>query len=375
MARDGCHRLKTLRHPNVLKYLDSVELEDKIYMVTEPVVPLRAALDQLNSTTESNTSSTKTQLELSWGLHQLSKAVSFLNNDCKLIHGNLCSSSVFVDKSGEWKLAGMDCVVPVSQTDISITASTLTYNCLPGHEKYRPPEFHKGVGAISNSLNHGNTPWSFDAWGLGCILYESFNGPLERPESLQSIGHIPKSLVPIYRAFLHSDPKSRLNPSRFITDCKLSGGFLDNPFVTACLFLEELNIKDNNEKTEFFKKLPDHIDSFPQNACRYKILPQLLIALEYSIATSSVLTSALKISSHLPPAEYEARVVPCVVKLFASPDRSMRMQLLYQLEQFHDHLKANIVNDQIFPHVANGFVDTSATLREAVSIFFSIAIF
>ena len=38
------------------------------------------------------------------------KAISFLNNDCNLLHGNLSLSSVFVNKAGDWKLGGLDLV-------------------------------------------------------------------------------------------------------------------------------------------------------------------------------------------------------------------------------------------------------------------------
>ncbi|KJE91875.1 SCY1 protein kinase, variant 1 [Capsaspora owczarzaki ATCC 30864] len=304
-------------------------------------------------------------MAVAWGLHQLAKAISFLNNDCKLVHANIHPGAVVVDRSGAWKLFGFDCLVAADQ-EPSVVASRLGINCLPGLQKYRPPEYHRGVAVLAAGfLATPPCTWSFDSWGLGCIVYECFNGPLDRPESLQSTGSIPKTLLPVYRSLLHSDVKARLNSSRFVTEGRQPGGFLDNPFVTACVFLEELSIKEASEKTEFFRHLPEHIDTFPIAACRYLVLPQLLLALEYNIATSSVLASVMKIAQSLPATEYETQIVPCVVKLFASPDRAMRMHLLAHLDQYHEHLQAAVVNDQIFPHVANGFMDTSASLREA----------
>ncbi|PNX87929.1 putative inactive serine threonine-protein kinase SCY1-like protein, partial [Trifolium pratense] len=43
-----------------------------------------------------------------WGLHQIAKAVSFLNNDCKLVHGNVCLASVVVTQTLDWKLHAFD---------------------------------------------------------------------------------------------------------------------------------------------------------------------------------------------------------------------------------------------------------------------------
>jgi hypothetical protein len=41
------------------------------------------------------------------------KGLSFLINDCNLVHNNVCISSIFVDPAGEWKLGGVDYMYPV----------------------------------------------------------------------------------------------------------------------------------------------------------------------------------------------------------------------------------------------------------------------
>lgn len=66
----------------------------------------------------------------------------------------------------------------------------------------------------------------------------------------------------------------------------------------------------------------------------------------------------------LDEAEYQKRIVPCVVKLFGSTDRVTRSRLLQQLELFIAHLQPQVVNEQIFPQVAHGFLDTNSTIRE-----------
>lgn len=62
--------------------------------------------------------------------------------------------------------------------------------------------------------------------------------------------------------------------------------------------------------------------------------------------------------------EYQKKIVPCVVKLFGSNDRATRSRLLQQLEHFINHLQAGTVNEQIFPQIAHGFMDTNPTIRE-----------
>ncbi|KAF9670467.1 hypothetical protein SADUNF_Sadunf13G0072000 [Salix dunnii] len=40
----------------------------------------------------------------SWGLNRIAKVVSFSNNDCKLVHGNVCLASVVATPTLDWKL-------------------------------------------------------------------------------------------------------------------------------------------------------------------------------------------------------------------------------------------------------------------------------
>ncbi|KAJ7307122.1 hypothetical protein JRQ81_009104 [Phrynocephalus forsythii] len=102
LAKAAFKYLKTLRHPNILSYIDGLETEKCLHVVTEPVMPLSAFLESRDN------GKTLSELEISWGLHQIVKALSFLVNDCHLIHNNVCTSAVFIDRAGEWKLGALD---------------------------------------------------------------------------------------------------------------------------------------------------------------------------------------------------------------------------------------------------------------------------
>lgn len=83
---------------------------------------------------------------------------------------------------------------------------------------------------------------SADMWGLGCLIWEVFNGSLSRTGSLKSVGKIPKSLVPDYVQLVGANPKSRPNPAKFLQECRAHGHYLKNSFVDANLFLQELQV-------------------------------------------------------------------------------------------------------------------------------------
>uniref|UniRef100_A0A672MWG7 N-terminal kinase-like protein n=1 Tax=Sinocyclocheilus grahami TaxID=75366 RepID=A0A672MWG7_SINGR len=345
LAKAALKRTKTLRHPNILSYVDGLETEKSLYIVTEPVTPLAA---HLKLQAEKGGAS---DLEVSWGLHQIVKALSFLVNDCHLNHNNLGMWAVFVDRAGEWKLGGLDHVTSDQGDSISLPPPKVIN---PDLERYDPPE----------SPGNGGEKWTGDVWRLGCLIWEVFNGNLPRASSLRSLGKIPKQLVPHYCELVGANPKIRPNPARFLLNCRSPGGFMNNSFVESCLFLEEIQIKEPAEKQQFFQDLSENLDSFPEDFCKHKVLPQLLTAFEFGNAGAVVLTPLFKVGKYLSAEEYQQKIIPVIVKMFSSTDRAMRIRLLQQMEQFIQYLNEAAVNSQIFPHVVHGFTDTNPAIRE-----------
>lgn len=346
LAKAAVKRLKTLRHPSILQFLDSLETDKVLYVATEQVEPLGTHFEKQAG------EGPQRELYMAWGIFQITRALSFLNNDGNLRHNNVSVWSVFVNASGEWKLGGLEYV---SSTDV---ASAPPIKIPPALEIYDPPE------KSDPSKLRNMTKCSTDMWGLGCLVWEAFNGPLRARGNLKDLAGIPKSLAPLYCELVGASPASRPNPADVITKCRKPGGFFKNELVDTLLFLEEIQIKDKAEKNRFFSALTPQLDNFPDNVCRNKILPQLITAYEYGDAGSAVLAPMFKLGRLLDEVEYQKRIVPCVVKLFASTDRVTRSRLLQQLELFINHLQTGVVNDQIFPQIAHGFLDTNPTIRE-----------
>jgi SCY1-like protein 1 len=121
-AQNALRKLRTTRHPDVLKFMDAVESESSIFIMTERVRPLLNVLPQY---------STKKAQEkedwLLWGLHRISVssrhfyealvpdydsnsqvALAFLNDQCFSTHGKISTSAIFLLPSGEWKLGGFE---------------------------------------------------------------------------------------------------------------------------------------------------------------------------------------------------------------------------------------------------------------------------
>ena len=102
-ARNAMKKLRTIKHPYLVKCLDAGEINDQkgggtIYIVTEPVQPLSEVLSELQQTPAS----------IVWGVYTLAAAVNFLNIDCKIVHGQVSIEAIFVDRGMDWKLGGFE---------------------------------------------------------------------------------------------------------------------------------------------------------------------------------------------------------------------------------------------------------------------------
>ncbi|XP_077282832.1 SCY1-like protein 2 [Temnothorax americanus] len=48
------------------------------------------------------------ELEVKYGLLQITEALLFLHGNCKVLHRNICPTSIIITKRGTWKLSGFE---------------------------------------------------------------------------------------------------------------------------------------------------------------------------------------------------------------------------------------------------------------------------
>jgi SCY1-like protein 1 len=171
-ARNALQRLKKTRHPAVLQYIDGVDPEaakpgSKVIIVTEHVKPLEECLAK--EPAASNKEGTV------WGLHLVAQALQFVTEECRLVHGNVSRSAIFVSDCGDWKLAGFELMSENSDTN------SLLRRCEQLRiKRVLPPEVSKGVWTAV-----ADNPHAIDMWSYGCLMHEVYNGMLGRPEDLK----------------------------------------------------------------------------------------------------------------------------------------------------------------------------------------------
>jgi SCY1-like protein 1 len=92
---------------------------------------------------------------------------------------------------------------------------------------------------------------------------------------------------------------------------------------------------------------------FPEEFFKMKVLPELLKSVEFGGGGSKVLTAILKIGAKLTEDEYATKITPVIVRLFANPDRAVRVSLLDSLPLMIDRLPQKVVNDKVFPQMVS----------------------
>uniref|UniRef100_A0A1I7XM28 N-terminal kinase-like protein n=1 Tax=Heterorhabditis bacteriophora TaxID=37862 RepID=A0A1I7XM28_HETBA len=303
-------KLKTMRHPNIITYLDSIEVDNMFYLVTEKCKPLSIYLNEMQF------SGSQKEFVVSWGLFQVMSGIKFLH-EAKLSHENI-RHSIYVTTGGDWKIAGLNFVTEFS--------------------------------SARADLNQ-----------LAILLWEVFNGFKESITKPEPPGKIPHRLV--YSVIAIKFHTTHIYNIFF--RYRTTGGFFKNKFVDTLLFLEEFQLKEANEKQSFFMHLRENLDIFPDDLAKYKILPKLILTYEYGDAGPNILIPLFKLGRLLDEEEYQRKIVPCLVKLFGSPDRTTRVKLLERIDEFGPHLSAQVINDKIFTNIASGFLDTSPAVRES----------
>ncbi|MCJ1283903.1 hypothetical protein MMC26_003234 [Xylographa opegraphella] len=349
LVKNAGRKLKTLRHPGLIRVLDTVATETYVNIATERLTPLGWHIRRKSLSAET----------IKWGLYTVAvrNALKFVNDDAISVHGNVRASTIFTSESGEWRLGGLDILSSMKEDDAVI----YTYaGLVPDINRCIPPEIAKvGWDAIKR-----NPVAAVDSYNFGLLIFEVFNNGLSGTDHVSEITNIPQSIQQSYKRLLNPNPKARLTVSHFLEQGRRSGGFFETPLIRLSEGIESLGLKSEGERAELLSELDEVSEDFPEEFFKMKILPELLKSVEFGGGGPKVLSQILKIGSKLSDEDYEARLNPVIIRLFASPDRQIRVSLLDSLPQMIDHLSQKVVTDKIFSQLVTGFTDLAPLVRE-----------
>ncbi|KAI0400225.1 armadillo-type protein [Xylaria palmicola] len=347
LAKNALKKLRTMRHPGVIRVLDAVETDSYIYIATERVVPLRWHVKRKSLSPET----------IKWGLYSIARTVKFINHEGSSIHGSLRVASIYTSESGEWKLGGFELLSNVKDDDAII----YTYGSLaPDSSRFAPPELARsGWEAIKKSPHS-----AVDSYNFGTTIYEVFNGDFTGASEAGQTKGIPPTMHAGYKRLVNANPKARITVGAFLEQGRRSGAFFDSPLIKLTEGIDNLDVKSEDERAEILDDLDQLTDDFPEDFFKMKVLPELLKSVEFGGGGPKAFGVVMKIATKLTNEDFEARVQPVVIRLFGNPDRAIRVCLLDNLPLMIDRLPQKVVNDKIFPNLVSGFTDIAPVVRE-----------
>ncbi|KNE70305.1 SCY1 protein kinase [Allomyces macrogynus ATCC 38327] len=328
LAQNAYKKMKMIRHPEVLRFVDGNMTDSNIYIVTDRVTTLSLDTDYRLITL---------------GLFKTATALQFMHKDCGMIHGHLSMRSVYVTQAGEWKLGGFELTSSIKETYPLYT----THQHLVVQEHTAPEMKQRGFRLDESR------PTAPDIYQFGALMRDVTGG---------GAGHTSFVAIQAFmHAFLAAEPSQRPADLAEFLHCSV---FTGSELVAITHAIENMAVQDERERNHLIERIAQVVDEFPIQFSKHKILPILLSALEYGTVAPKTLLPIFKIASHLSDTEFKQHVNPSLIKLFSMTDRTIRLALLEALPLFVERLDKRTVNDKIYSHVAIGFADTAPIIRE-----------
>lgn len=92
-----------------------------------------------------------------------------------------------------------------------------------------------------------------DAYGLGTLIFEVFNGHFSGGDQAGKTTNIPTSLQQSYKRLCTANPKLRLSAAHFVEQGKKHGGFFQTSLIRLTEDIDNLGLKSDAERDEFIK--------------------------------------------------------------------------------------------------------------------------
>ena len=389
--RKGVQQLTKLRHPRVIAVYHALEeTTSALAYATEPILCSLANKVQYPTDTTISEESLQNMLrsplhevDIKFGFIQLCEALSFLHNDAKIVHGNICPENIILTASGDWKLSGFEFAITATQgqsgADHVRWSKYMWQNKIPAvaqpNLSYFAPEYHRNSDC---SL----TPAS-DMFSIGCLFHTVHNGgkPLLDPNDRSQNGlgkwedfierivlnskwdsylRVPAELKNHVIMLLSGDPSVRPDPDQVI---KLP--YFNDVAVQTLQYLDSLVQRDLIQRSQFFRGLPKVIDKLPKHINLNKILPPLFREFTNPDMVPFLLPSILAIADMCTQPEYIKHVFPGLTPAFkmVKPHQTPLI-LLQHMNLLLSKTPPNDVKNHVLPMAYNALETGNETVQE-----------
>uniref|UniRef100_A0A182UDR9 Protein kinase domain-containing protein n=1 Tax=Anopheles melas TaxID=34690 RepID=A0A182UDR9_9DIPT len=364
-------------------------------------------------------------IELKYGILQITEALSFLHYSGQVIHKNVCPSSILITKKGTWKLAGFEFTERTNETDATDPVpcqpwSTRASKLVQPNLDYMAPEiqinsscsilsdmFSLGM-VICAIFNHGRSliqsgnststylkqmelvgipPGTRPAQpGPGKDLVSSTN--LLSYALLHEAVHniLPRIPIPLQEAttrLLKKSPGARPT-AQLLTLIK----YFSDPAVQALQFLDVINMKDPTQKTHYYRStLREVLPFMPRSAAlvavtnvydyldditiKKLVLPKLKSVFEKNQSDLKIMGNVLQCVERtldkLDKSQIIDEVLPLLLEVrLTDPDIVVRVVNIYRIMLCDKKygLTVNIMATKVMPTLLPQTVNPSLNLEQ-----------
>ncbi|KAI5617755.1 SCY1-like protein 2 [Silurus asotus] len=345
----GVQQLTRLRHPRLLTVQHPLEeSRDCLAFCTEPVFASLANVlgqwDNLPSPVPTDIKEHKLfDVETKYGLLQISEGLSFLHNGVKMVHGNLCTENIILNKSGAWKIMGFDFSISSSNPSDAEPKyvckewdPNLPPLCLPNPE-YVAPEYILSVSCETAS----------DMYSLGVVMHAVFNEG-------KPVFQVNK--MDIFKSFSRQlDQLSRLSPGVL---SKIPEEVREHVKMLLSVTANVRPDADQMTKIPFF-------DDVGARVIVYRILPALTSEFVNPDMVPFVLPNVLLIAEECTKEEYIRLILPDLTPVFKQQEPvQILLIFLQKMDLLLTKTPAEDIKNSVLPMVYRALEAPSIQIQE-----------
>ncbi|XP_066586184.1 SCY1-like protein 2 isoform X2 [Prorops nasuta] len=397
ILRKGAKQIERYSHPKLLQAIKVEECPETLAFISEPILASLANVlayqeQKANLNAQAATNVAKPtpptpshrpvfikeyellDIEIRYGLLQVTEALLFLHANCKVIHRNVCPTSIIITKRGTWKLSGFEFTEKLN--DVSIPVQPWTHR-MPKMTQpnldYIAPEVQqtKMCGYWSDMYSLGMTICAIFNHGKSLVqANHSCSDYLKQLENLDEQVSIILPMVPLplreaVSRLVHKNLEQRPT-AQVVSMIK----YFQDPIVHTLQFLDVSKMKDVMQKEHFYTTtLVELLPYIPKKIWYQHIWCYLQAELQSQEVLSAVLQPIFYIVQNSTKDEYKQIIFPAFRTLFAN--RKSIQGTVTLLENLHVILKKTpeeYIDTEVLPFLYTSFENSTTQVQTAAFV-------
>ncbi|XP_050401099.1 SCY1-like protein 2 [Patella vulgata] len=385
ILRKEVNQLCRIRHPKIISIQHGLEeCHDSLAFATEPIF---ASLSNILGNYERMPANIPQELkdhefidmEIKYGIFQITDALSFLHSSEHLIHRNVCPQSILITKKGAWKLAGLGFVEKTKEGKEKSSCQSWTTKV----PKMAQPDLNFIAPEVQ--LEKICTPLS-DMFSLGMVICAIHN----YGKSLISADHLPglyvKQLDQMHETFgvvahrmslqlvepvekmINRDVRYRPTAQLF---CMLK--YFNDPVVSGLQLLDAADRKDPVMRADAYANLSQVIPIMPRKILYRNVFPVLCQDCRSCDSMVYALPAMLTMIDFAPRDDYVDIILPEFRSIMSSSKPvQATVYILNKLDVILAKTPLEEIKSEVLPLVFNTLDSSSLQAQEAALSAFSV---